>query len=409
MKNIYLIDEYTSSQKNGIGTFLSNLIFCIDFSDYRISLISFNADTEEFNIIENSDIKQFLFPSFKMGFLNENSKIIDKFLRLHIPDSSDNIFFFNHFPCSNLMKSVRESHPESKIIFAIHDFGWTHPLRGDFERYKKIISDDNNIKHNEEESLLTVFQQELEMYQLADMVVCLSEDTYSILKSFYQIDTEKLSLIPNGLRSHKMSIRYEISNEQLRREKGICKNDKILLFTGRPTKQKGIFDLIEAIKIILKNHRNIKLVIVGEGNEVSMKELINAASEIAGSIVYTGQINRQEVMDWLSIADIGIISSYYEQCSYSAIEMMMHGLPIVASDGLGIRNMFVDGFNAQIAKIGDRSKLEEYQNNLANAIIKLLDSPKLCEILGEGTQKTYNTNYTVKKMKGNYKNLINSL
>lgn len=408
MKNLYLIDEYTSSLKNGIGVFLNELIYCLDLSDYRINLVSFNADTDEFNITEDSGFRQFLFPSFKRGFLNENSKIIDKFLRLHIPDSSDNVFFLNHSPCSNLMKSIKDSHPESKIIFTIHDFGWTHFLLGNIESYKSIIKD-NNIEQTEEEYLLTVFQQELEMYQLADMVVCLSEDTYSILKSFYQIDAEKLSLIPNGLRSHKLFVRHEIPNEQLRREKGICKNDKILLFTGRPTKQKGVFDLIEALKIILKKHRNIKLIIVGEGNEVSMKELINVASEIASSVVYTGQINRQEVMDWLSIADIGIISSYYEQCSYSAIEMMMHALPIVASDGLGIRNMFVDGLNAQIAKIGDRSKPEEYQNNLANAIIKLLTSPKSCERLSLNARETYENRFHIRYMKDGYKELINRL
>ena len=95
--------------------------------------------------------------------------------------------------------------------------------------------------------------------------------------------------------------------------------------------------MIEAFKQLLKTQENIKLIIIGDGNEVDMKDLINASSDIASSVIYTGQLSRKEVMEWLEIADIGVISSYYEQCSYTTIEMMMYGLPIVASDGIGIR------------------------------------------------------------------------
>lgn len=72
--------------------------------------------------------------------------------------------------------------------------------------------------------------------------------------------------------------------------------------------------------IVLREYPNVKLVIIGDGDEVSIKEIINASSQIASSIIITGRLNRKDVKEWLTIADIGIIPSYYEQCSYVAIE-----------------------------------------------------------------------------------------
>lgn len=202
---------------------------------------------------------------------------------------------------------------------------------------------------------------------------------------------------------------YDIDTQSIRAKKRISSNDKILLFIGRPTKEKGLFDLIEAFKNLIDNYKGIKLVVVGDGNEASMKELIKASSDIASSIIYTGQLVEKELLEWISISDIGVISSYYEQCSYTAIEMLRHGLPIVASDGLGIRNMLIDNVNAIIANIGNRKRPEEYQENLKNAIAELLDSNELCEKLSINARKTYADRYHIRHMKQRYQELIELL
>ena len=61
MKNIYIFDEYISSQKNGIGTYLHQLLYCLKSPEYCINLIVFNANTKEFNIIEENNTKKYLF------------------------------------------------------------------------------------------------------------------------------------------------------------------------------------------------------------------------------------------------------------------------------------------------------------------------------------------------------------
>ncbi len=183
MKNIYIFDEYTSSQKNGIGTYLQELLHCLNPADYNICLIIFNANTEEFNIVKVKSILKMLFP-LKNHFLS-SVEIIDKFLRLYIKDSPDSIFFLNHSPCRDLIKSLKDGFPQGKIIFTIHDFGWTNPLMGNLGEFRSLIKKKSSLvgKKSKESHIIKYFKEEKEMYRLADRVICLSKDSYTILRT----------------------------------------------------------------------------------------------------------------------------------------------------------------------------------------------------------------------------------
>jgi glycosyltransferase involved in cell wall biosynthesis len=71
--------------------------------------------------------------------------------------------------------------------------------------------------------------------------------------------------------------------------------------------------------------------------------------------------------------------------------------------------MFIDGVNARIAKIGNRKREKEYQNNLSAAIIELLQSPELRIKLSSKARKMYESKYSIKQMRDGYKQLIEKL
>lgn len=406
MKNIYIFDEYISSQKNGIGTYLHQLLYCLKSPEYCINLIVFNANTKEFNIIEENNTKKYLFPVMKGHFLH-HVKVIDKFLRLYIQDDPNNIFFLNHSPCADFIMSIKNTHPLSKVIFIIHDFGWTGLLLGNLKEYKRIIKQHKNFETNDSPAL-KVYNQEKSIYEVADVIVCLSTDTYNILQTIYQIPENKISLIPNGIREFTIA-KTKKDIAEIKDSFNIRNNEKILVVVGRPTKQKGVFALVDSMKLILKENKNVRLVIVGDANEQRFRELIKKTSLMAVSVSFTGLVDKSTLHKWLSIADIGIIPSFYEQFGFAGVEMMMHGLPIVASDGIGVRNMFENNVNAIIAKIGHRNRPYEYVHNLARSVLKLLNSPDLCDHLGRTGRTHYEEKYTINNMKINYKKLIESL
>lgn len=402
MKNIYLLDEYVSSAKNGIGTYLGELLYCFKKMEAQVCLIAFNSDRKEFCIEDVAGIKTICFPKFPEGDYNRNSMIVNRFLRLHVPDSPDTVFCFNHSPCGKLMQSVKESHPMSKQIYIIHDFSWTGPLLGNTLEYSRIVNSTTDSSVAKNKFLLDIWQGEKAMQETADRVVCLSAGTLQLLIDVYGTDKRKIHLIPNGLRKRKV-----LDNEVkmlLKKERYINENEKVILFVGRLTEPKGIIALLRALRIVLKTCPDVKLVISG----ASYSHPFSDFSDIASRVIYTGHLGNLELEKWYCIADVGIIPSYTEQCSYVGIEMMMHGLPIVASDGFGVRDMFHKDVNAIVAPVGRLEHPEDFVQNISDAILRLFASEELARQIGENAQRVYASQYNIGRMKKGYKKLLNS-
>lgn len=405
-KNVYIFDDSFSSGKNGIGTFLKELVSIMREMALHIHILSFNAKTEEFMIREENGVKRYLFPMINNDWgYQKYDEIINKFMRIYISDSHDNLFFLNHSPCEKLLESIKSSHPLSKRVFIIHDLTWTVRLNGRQKWLKPILS--KKEKDETEESIYRYFREEQRMYALTDSVVCLSESTFKMLTNIYKVPSGKISVIPNGIRTSKLKVR---DTDKLRSQLFLPEKEKILLYVGRATEQKGFFALIRSFEKALRRDPNLRLVVAGTFKEDALEYISKNHSSIASRISITGFIPRKELFKWYAVANIAVIPSLYEQCSYVGMEMMMHGLPIIASDGIGLRDMLRDGENALVAKIGNpKNDYREYVTNLANCIHRLLDSSELKERISNGVTETYKKQYYFRHMRERYKRLIKEL
>lgn len=408
-KKIYVFDEYISSQKNGIGSYLRELLYCMKQMDVDICVLIFDANVAEFNILEEEGVEKMLFPPFLSGNFADNAEIIDTFLRLYISDSSNNVFLVNHSPCEHLLSLIKSSHPQSKLVFTIHGLGWTPAFAGDVEAFKRMILQEEVVEKDETDKwIINSYQEERKMYALADRVICLSQDTFDLLQDTYLVPSDKIAFIPNGLRKKKVAS-PDTKREELRQKLCISANDKVLLFSGRPTAQKGTYALLQAFDWILEEEPDARLIIAGFDNGSNMEKLITLASAHANRVTFTGLINRERLSEWYSAADVGVIPSYYDQCPYTGIEMMMHGLPVVASATYSLQNMFQDGLNARMVEIGNRENQEEFAQNLATAILELLASDNLRKKLSEGAETVFQSTYHVRYMEKSYQHLLDSL
>lgn len=111
-------------------------------------------------------------------------------------------------------------------------------------------------------------------------------------------------------------------------------------------------------------------------------------------------------MDMLySAADICVIPSYTEQCSYVTLEMMAHGKPIVSSDSVGQKDILTDGKDAILFRHGENS-VEE----LKTAISKiLLMTEQQRTALGKEARKTLSEKFSSKLQIGKTTELFRSL
>lgn len=391
--HIYIFDEHGSSLQNGIGTFMRCLTTCLK-ETAKVTVFSFNDNVHVLTRETERGIRFFRFPRYCNGSFLMSSELGLAILRQEIIDSTDNIFIINHFDCTRLLTNLREYFPLSKLVFVIHDQSWTEMLNGDNERLAR--SSDAAIRH--------IIETERDMYNLADAVVCLNKDTERQLKDVYRLSPNKIFLIPSG-----KDININPCNKKtLRKKLLIDDREKVFLFVGRPTKYKGINDTIIAFDNLIALHPGARLVILGQ--IIELQDLAVLCPYSISRITFAGLVNQDTLHDWYAAADFGIMSSYYEQFGYAGIEMMAHGLPVVAYDAYGTRTMFRDGYNAIVAHIGDRDNPEEYQNNLADAMAKAIEMNETqYAVMSANARECYRKNYTLANMREGYLRMFDKL
>lgn len=401
---VIIIDDDANSRINGIGTYLRSLVSLFKRMEACITRVGYNSTCKIFTIREENGIREFLLPPLPASYC---FKVMEKFLGLYIEDSADNLFMLHYSPCDDLIRFFKKRFPLSKISFTIHDMIWTALLWGDAKKLKEIVCCVPQKAEKEESvKVRKSFKAEQTMYTLADAVIVLAGGTHRILTEIYGIDPKKIHLIPNGLQDAYKPVSRE-RKQEIRAEKFLSGHEKILLFAGRVHYMKGVYSLIRSFSQVLQIYPECRLVIAGF--LLDPPKVLSLTGNAASKIIFTGQIPKKELDELISITDIGILPSYTEQCCYWGIELMMHGVPVITTDGFNLQEMFTEGYNAGIVKIGNREEPEKFEHELADEIIRLLHNDAECRKLGEQGRKVYETRYTVKSMYTGYKMLTDTL
>lgn len=182
-KRVFIVDEHLSSRQNGVGTYMQCLLDCMKGLDVEVNFLSFNSEEKDFSFYEREGCTYYCFPICNGGRMLESGELCWPILRMYVPDNKYNVFFVNHSPCVAFLKSLRKVYKRSRIVFTIHDQGWTAPLMGDRNRLREVISKSYPCKKRYETELFCkrYFKQERQMYNIADDVICLSENTKDLL------------------------------------------------------------------------------------------------------------------------------------------------------------------------------------------------------------------------------------
>ena len=178
----------------------------------------------------------------------------------------------------------------------------------------------------------------------------------------------------------------------------------MIIFAGRLDRIKGLSYALQAFRTVL-SVQNCHFIIAGNGDfDVYMKE----CADIWMHVSWTGLIAKENLFDLYSIVDIGIIPSFHEQCSYTAIEMMMHGLPIIGA--AGIKEMVVDGetgLQIPVMEYDDRAEINT--ELLAKKMLYLLQHPEERKRMGANARRRYETVYSGEIFRKNMLDFYSSL
>lgn len=127
--------------------------------------------------------------------------------------------------------------------------------------------------------------------------------------------------------------------------------DKFLIgYTGALVREKGVFCLIEALRILQKTNPDMHCLLIGEGADQA--ELQNQTKDL-DNVSYEGFSD--EVGTCLRAMDMFVFPSLNEGLGSSILDAMDAGLPIVASDVGGIPDLIQHGINGVLVKPDDPS------------------------------------------------------
>lgn len=408
LMNVYFIDEHDSSKQNGIGTFRDTLLPLLSkYDDLAINLVSLNSDSLELLIHERDFGTEYQLPSIENGNWRDNGELIMEMMQAHISEGCNNLFILNHSPCAPFIDVIKKFNPASKVIFIIHDQGWCEPLFGD-SRLLAMIERGKCPSIVSQRTFTYVSdycRKEREIYERADKIVCLSDSTERILSEIYKVPRNKTVKIYNGYGGFEMK---RVSRTQARKRLGVSEDDELIMFVARPVRYKGIEPLLYALRSLRKTHPKVRCVLAG-----SMRGFMgfqNLEKPVASNLIFAGFLDRKELSLWYAAADVGVMSSYSEQCSFAALEMMKSGVTVVSSNGNGLCDMFHDGINARVADVGSVVNMESYGKRLAKGIADALEMPESDRnALLANNRHLLCTKYSPRKMAENYYNLIMSL
>lgn len=167
------------------------------------------------------------------------------------------------------------------------------------------------------------------------------------------------------------SLRTEIQQRKdmlsnLRSTLGV-QNKIVVLYIGRLTNSKGLFDLIEAFSITKQHRNDLQLVICGTGPLIEQVK-IKAHEVNPVDINVLGFVPRERLVDWLSVTDVHIMPSWSEALGLVVLEALASGIPSITTSTSGAEEFIKEGINGYIVP-------PRNPEALAKAILAAVEDP----------------------------------
>jgi glycosyltransferase involved in cell wall biosynthesis len=200
------------------------------------------------------------------------------------------------------------------------------------------------------------------------------------------IAPELFRIIPNGIVPRQPS---SISRQEAFDRLQVNPNHRLILAVGRLWPQKRYRDLIWSAELLGTLLENTTLVIIGDGPQEA--ELLRHRDDVSRSDRVRFAGSREDVADLLPHADIFWNGSEYEGQSNSLIEAMQAGLPVVATNIPGNRDLVIPDETGLLFKLGDTA-------DLARQTRRILDDPQWAQRMSQAAQQRIASEFSVEKM-----------
>ena len=248
------------------------------------------------------------------------------------------------------------------------------------------------LQHSRIEATLNSFEVRT-VNRWLKKIICVSEGVRdSLIRQ--GVAPSKCAVVHNGIYG---ATQPAIAPWKLRRELMISDGDILIGTVGSLVKRKRISDLIEAVSLIMRGSKHpAKCIIVGEGPEQD-----NLAAHIRKRALHNVLLTgfQPDAISFINMMDIFVLPSEQEGLPRVILEAMLLAKPVIASNVTGPSELVLDRETGFLVP----SKNPE---EIANALLKLLDSPELREQMGQKGRKRVIERFSIERYVAGVENVF---
>jgi glycosyltransferase involved in cell wall biosynthesis len=210
----------------------------------------------------------------------------------------------------------------------------------------------------------SVYDIERQGMHAAAKVIAVSNYTRNIVVRRYAVRPEKVEVVYNGIDPPD-------AVEAPPQQACPAKRDKVVLFLGRITMQKGPEYFLYAAKRVLEKEKNVRFVMAGDGDRLYGTIELAAGLGIGPRVFFTRFLRGADVDKAYRMADLYVMPSVSEPFGLAPLEALQHNVPVLISKQSGIAEILQDALKVDFWDIDE----------MANKIVAVLRYPPLQESL----------------------------
>lgn len=257
------------------------------------------------------------------------------------------------------MATIKQAFPQTPVILYLHSLTFVQPGPRKLSSLKK-----------------------------ADCIAVNSQSLKRRLSRRFPPVTKRLNVVPLGTDLDRF--RPVASNEErlhLREKFGITERFTVL-YAGRVIPGKGVDILIRAIALVQKQVP-VQLVIAGKGPPKYVRSLRKLTQKHNVHAAFLGQMNHEQIDQLYRSVDCLVCPSQnHEAFGLVNVEAMASGIPVIASDNGGIREIIHSGMNGYL--------ISEYKHpqQFASSLRQLATRPDLVQSMGRSGRETASSHFS---------------
>ena len=213
-----------------------------------------------------------------------------------------------------------------------------------------------------------------------DVIMCQSRSWQDFYQSFSGLPTRSFAVIPNWLDTRPYL--------ELTRPESPSHGNIQIIYVGWIESYKGIFDLVEAVRIFKRALTGCRIHICGKGSQFATMQQKVADARLEDFFQFHGWLDFPQKLDQLRKADIFVLPSHREGLPNALLEAMAAGLPVVATRVGGVPEILADPSVGILLDPHDC-------HSLGKSLVDLASKAELRASFGKQARKHVKTNYDI--------------